>query len=296
MAKIDIEKIILLIFFVIILFLGMGVLFDHKIKHDFPFAYLASDTFQHQVRAEAIKDAGNFRYEAEYISKGFKNTVGMYPPALYHLAVILSYTAGIEVYDAIYFIVMFFAIIASFVMYFIIKDFNRTVALISLPISMLIFSFPASTGFLWGHWPSVLSQSFLVFFFWSIMRINMKYGYIIAAVALSATALTHTSETIFAFIFLALFFAIKLIVKKLNKNDIKNIVLSLMIFFIISFYYLIIFQNTWGQGQVYSFDIQPVWEGNPGFYIAGFGLLLIPMILGLIFSIPKLKKIQVSII
>ncbi|MCH8908247.1 MAG: hypothetical protein IH840_14260 [Candidatus Heimdallarchaeota archaeon] len=38
---------------------------------------------------------------------------------------------------------------------------------------------------------------------------NMKQGYILAALALSATALTHTSETIFAFIFLALFFAIK---------------------------------------------------------------------------------------
>ena len=124
----------------------------------------------------------------------------------------------------------------------------------------------------------------------------MKQGYILAALALSATALTHTSETIFAFIFLALFFAIKLIVKKLNKNDIKNMALSFMIFFIISFYYLVIFQNTWAKGQIYSFAVQPVWEGNPGFYIAGFGLLLIPMILGFIFSTSKLKNLHISII
>ena len=128
--KVDLEKIILLCFFVAILFLGPGVLFDHKIKHDFPFAYMASDAFQHQVRAEAIKDMGNFRYEAVYISSGLEGTVGRYPPALYHLAVILSYSAGIEVYDSIYFIVTFFAIIAAFIMYFIIRNFNKTVALI----------------------------------------------------------------------------------------------------------------------------------------------------------------------
>ena len=296
MTKIDIEKIILAIFFLVILFLGPGVLFDHKIKHDFPFAYGASDAFQHQIRAEAIKDMGNFRYEASYISKGFEGTVGVYPPALYHLAAILSYAAGIEVYDAIYFIVTFFAIIAALIVYFIIKNFNKTVALLSLPLSMLIFSFPASIGFLWGHWPSLLSQSFLVLFFWSIMRIDMKHGYILTALSLSATALTHTSETIFAFIFLALFFATKLIVKKINKNDIKNIILSLIVFFIISSYYLIIFQNTWAKGQPYSFAVQPIWEGNPGFYIAGFGLLLIPMVLGLIFSFPKLKDFHASLI
>ena len=114
MAKIDLEKIILLIFFAILLSLGPGVLFDHKIRHDFPFAYFASDAFQHQVRAEAIKDMGNFRYEAAYISKGVENVAGRYPPVLYHLAVVLSYAAGIEPYDSIYFILIFFAVISGF--------------------------------------------------------------------------------------------------------------------------------------------------------------------------------------
>jgi len=296
MTKINLEKIILSIFFIVVLFLGPGVLFGHKIAHDFPFAYSASDAFQHQVRAEAIKDMGNFRYEASYISSGIEGTVGRYPPIMYHIAVVFSHFSGIEVYDAIYFIVVFFAIIAGFIMYLIIRDFNKTVALISLPLSMLIFSFPISIGFLWGHWPSILSQSFLVLFFWCIMKKDMKYSYILIALSLSATALTHTSETIFAFIFLALFFAIKLVVKKLNKNDIKNMVLSLIIFFIISIYYLLIFQNTWARGQPYSFAVQPIWEGNPGFYIAGFGLLLIPMIIGFIFSMSKLKSLHISII
>ncbi len=278
------------------LFLGPGVLFDHRIKHDFPFAYGASDAFQHQVRAEAIKDAGNFRYEATYISKGFENVVGRYPPIMYHLAVILSYSSGIETYDSIYFMITFFAIIASFMMYLIIRDFNKTVALFSLPLSILVFSYPPSIGFLWGHWPSVFSQSFLLLFFWSIMRINLEKSFLIIAISLSAVALTHTAGAIFGLLFLALFFGIKFLVKKLDKNDIKNMAFSFFIFFVITFNFIVIFLNTWAKAQPYAFSIDPVWEGNPGFYIMGFGLLLIPMIIGLIFSMSKLKNLHVSLI
>ena len=294
-AKIDLEKIILAVFFTLILFLGPGTLFDHKIKHDFPFAYFASDAFQHQIRAEGIKDMGNFRYESTYISKGLENVVGRYPPALYHIAVIISYASGIETYDSIYFAVTFFAIIAALVMYFIIRNFNKTVALLSLPLSILIFSHPLAIGFLWGHWPSLLAQSFMVVFFWSIMQINLEKSFIIIALLLAAIALTHTSELIFAFIFLALFFGAKLMVKKLSKNDIKTIFRSSIIFAIISFYYLVIFYNTWMSGDTYSFVVEQVWNSNPGFYIAGFGLLLMPMILGMLFSLSKLKELHVSI-
>lgn len=295
-AKIDLEKIILAAFFTLILLLGPGALLDHKIKHDFPFAYSASDAFQHQVRAEAIKDTGNFRYEAAYISKGLENVVGRYPPALYHIAVIISYASGIETYDSIYFAVAFFAIMASLVMYFIIREFNKAVAMLSLPLTMIIFSHPAAIGFLWGHWPSVLAQSFLILFFWSVMRMDLNKSFLIMALLLSAVALAHTSELVFAFIFLALFFGAKLSAKKLSKNDIKTLSLSLIIFSIISFYYLVIFYNTWMSGDTYSFVVEQVWAGNPGFYIAGFGLLLIPMIFGMLFSLSKLKELHVSVI
>lgn len=294
--KLDLEKAALIVFFAVFLFIGPGALFDHRIKHDFPYAYFSSDSFQHQTRAEAIKDAGNFRYEAPYIIKGFKDAVGIYPPAIYHLAAVLSYSAGIEVYDSIYFLVVFFAIIASCIMYLVIRNFNKTVALLSLPMSLLILSSPPATGFLWGHWPSVLSQSFLIFFFWSIIRIDLDKSWIIIAVAMSAVFLTHTSEAIFAILFLAMFFGAKLIGKSLSKQDIRGIALSFGAFFALSFYYIVIFLNTWAKAQPFSFAVEPVWNGNPGFYIAGFGLLLIPIVFGLIFSLPKLKEAHVSVI
>jgi len=264
--------------------------------HVFPYGYYASDTFQHQVRADAIKDAGNFRNEAFYISKGAENIVGHYPPLIYHISIIFSYAAGIEAYDAIYFIVFFFAIVGITIMYLIIKDFNRHIALISLPLAIIMFTYPLLIGFTWGHWPSVLAQSFLIVFAWCLMKIELKHSFVLISIAFSSVLLTHTSEGVFAFIFMALFFAARFIAKKLNRAEIKNIAIAMSISFIASVYYVIIFMNTWSRTQPYTFLIEPLWDGNPGFYIANFGIILIFIIAGIIFSSFKLKEMHTSII
>jgi hypothetical protein len=296
MTKLNLEKIILLVFFSVMLLIGPGVLFDHKIKHDFPFGYGASDAFQHQTRAESIKDMGNFKYEAAYISKGFENAIGRYPPALYHIAVILSYASGLEVYDSIYFLVIFFAIIASTIMFFVIKNFNKSVALLSLPLSLLIFTYPVSMGLYWGHWPSLLAQSFMVLLFWAVMRINLSYSWALIGISLSAIALTHTSENVFAVLFIGILFLIKLIARKLEWKETKDMIYAVILFLAASFYYLVIFNNTWAKGDSYSFFVKPIWEGNPGFYISMFGLLLIPLALGFIVSLLKLKECNTALI
>ena len=156
------ENSYLVLIFSALLLIGNANLWDYKLSHEFPYGYLASDAFQHQARAEAIKDAGNFRFEANYISHGFENAVGRYPPIIYHLAVIFSYLTKLEVYDSIYFIVFFLASLSAIIMYFVIKGLNKNVALLSLPLSLLIFSSPNYIGFTWGHWPSMLGQFFLI--------------------------------------------------------------------------------------------------------------------------------------
>lgn len=309
--KLDLEKIFLVIFLAILLFIGPGALFDHRIKHDFPYNYLSSDAFQHQVRAEAIKDAGNFRYEAVYISLGLDGIIGRYPPALYHLSVILSYAAGLETYDSIYFVVYFFVIIAVFVMYLLVRRLNKNVALIALPLAIIMVSpqlyinqndsllktnFGVNTGFAYGHWPSLLAQSFLIAFVWWVMNSDLEKPYIPTTIILSAIIFSHTSEAIFAMIFLVIFFVVKFISKNLKKEEIKNIVIALLISFIISVYYLIIFLNTWAKSETYSFVVEPLWKGNPGVYIMSFGFLVVFIAAGIVFSLFKFKDIHISLI
>lgn len=294
--KLNLENAILAIFFGFLLFISIGALWNHSLKHDFPYGYFASDAFQHQIRGEAIKDAGNFRHEAPYISLGFENIVGRYPPLLYHLAAIFSYAAGLEIYDAVYFIVFFFAIMAILAMHFIIKNFNRNVALISLPLSMLIFSHPNSIGFLWGHWPSVLAQSFLIPFFWFFARLDLERSYVFAGIIFSAVILAHTSEGIFGFMFVIIYFAVKLISKAFSKKEAKCIMASMAIAFLLSAWYLVIFKYTWGYGEIYQFLAEPLWNDNPGFYIMGFGFALLFILAGILLALYKFRAMHTAFI
>ncbi len=309
--KLELDKFVLILFFAVLLFIGPGVIFDHRVMHEFPYGYFASDTFQHQVRAEAIKDAGNFRYEAPYISLGFEKAIGRYPPIIYHLSAIFSYSAGLEVYDSIYFLVLFFSITGALMMYLIVKDFNKNVAIISLPLSILILSAPLyinngdslvkantvfSIGFTWGHWPSLLGQFFLIALAWCVMRMDLRKYYIPMAIIFSSIALTHTSEAVFALIFIGLFFVIKLLSRNLKKDEAKGIVFAIIISFFLSFYYLMIFIHTWANAQPYSFLVESIWQGNPGFYMISFGMLLLFIAAGIAFSLFKLKDMHVSLI
>lgn len=296
MGKLNIEAIVLAIFFALFLFLGPGNLFGHEIRHDFPYAYFASDTFQHQTRAEWVKDAGNFKYEAPYISRGFENTVGRYPPVLYHLAVIMSNASGLEVYDAIYLIVFLFAGMGAMAMYLLIKDFNQGVAFISLPLSLMAVTNAPLIGFTWGHWPSLLAQSFLIAFAWAISKSDLQKSYILIAVLFTSIALTHTSEAVFAMIFVALFFGLKLISRQLQKAQIINVSIAFALSLALASYYLIIFQNTWAIAQPFAFGIEPVWQGNPGFYMIDFGILLVLILIGILLSLFRLKEMHASVI
>lgn len=287
--KLDIEKIFLALFFGLFLFLGNGFLFDHRLAHEYPYAYLASDAFQHQVRAESIKDAGSYRNEASYIVMGVENAIGYYPPVLYHLSVVLSYLTGLEVYDTIYFLIFFFAGAASLVMYTVIRQFNRNVAIISLPISLLVFSGGLYTGFTWGHWPAIVSQLFLVCVIWYTSRINIDKSYLFLGIFLSAAVMTHTSEALFAGLYLILFFAASWAAGKISFSTIKNLAFGGAISFAAAFYYLIIFRYVWMPRQPFEFAVGRAWD-NPTMYLGDFKLLLFFMIAGAVISLFFIRK------
>ena len=128
------------LFITLFLYLGMGNLLDHRIAHEFPYAHLASDAFQHQNRAESIKQMGNYRYEAPYVAAGFKDSVIFYMPAMYHMSVLLSHMSGLETHDTNYFLVFLAFTLSILLVYFLIRRFNSKVALLSLPLAFVIFT------------------------------------------------------------------------------------------------------------------------------------------------------------
>jgi len=294
-AKLDFEKIFLFLVFFLLLWLGLGPLWDHRIKHDFPYGYMASDTFQHQIRAESIKDAGNYRQEAFYIIKGFHDVIGYYPPLIYHIGIIFSYLAGLEVYDGAYFVIFLLAIFAVLLMYYVIKHFHQITAILAMPLTILIFTFPIYIAFTWGHWPAIAAGLFVIASIWAIQRFELNKAYILLAVFFSGVIYTHTSEAIFVFLFIFVYLLLKFVFKKLEWTEVKHFLFAGILAFIISLYSLLIFIRVWGVAQPYKFSSYPVWEGTPGFYFSNFGIILqIIILIGMILALFVIAKKNIN--
>jgi len=280
-GKISIEIIYIAIVFSFLLFLGLGNLWNHQIKHEFPYAYFASDAFQHQTRAEGIKEAGSYKNEPFYNVFGVKDVVGYYPPVLYHLAVILSHLSGLEVYDTIYFLPFFFAALSAIIIYFVIRKLSIGSAILAMPLAVLLFYKGAYTGFTWGVWPSLISQFFLVAFFWSIANIDIEKSSFLFAILLSAVIMSHTSEAFFAGFMLTAYFTFRMIKKTATKDLIKKILIGALLTLIISSFYLVIFRGIWMERQPYSYSVIKEW-GSPTLFIADFKILILFFAVGLI--------------
>ncbi len=294
MAKIKniLVGLFLILIFSTLLWTSIATLWDHRLKHDFPYGYMASDTFQHQVRVESIKLMGNYKFEAPYIVAGYTDNPGFYMPIMYHLGAILSYLTGLETYDISYLMLFIFGSLTPLMFYVIIKRFNTKVAILALPFSILLFSRAPYTGFTWGHWPTIISHFFLIAFCFLVINMNLDKSYILFAVLLSGMFMTHSSEAAYGIFFVFLFFGVNFIIyKKIEFSKLKKLALGMLIFFVLSFYYLIVFKNTWlAISGGHTFSVMPRWEGSIAFYLPDFGILLVFLVIGAIASLLFIKK------
>jgi len=259
--KLDLEKAVIVGFFVLMLWLGLGTFWNHELAHDFPFGYSAADSYQHQVRAEWVKQQGNYAFEAPEIVTGFQDVVGYYMPGASHLAAIFSYTSGLESYDALYFMVFFVAVLSVLVMYYALRKFNKHVAMLSLPITTLVFVQTFYIGIILGQWPFTFGTLFLVGSFWAITQLELPRSMLLLALFISSVALTHTSELVFVVGLVGVAALIALLSK--NVRELKILIGAGVITVVVSIYYLVIFSFTWGKQFGYRFFVEHVNGGYP---------------------------------
>jgi len=295
------EYTFLIFLFSMLIWTGVGTLWDKQLSHDYPYAHLASDAFQHQVRVESIKQMGNYRYEAPYIAGGFTDAIGFYPPVMYHLAVIFSHTSGLESYDALYFMIFFVMAVASLVMYLIIKKFNQNVAIISSALFFLLFATKAAgpgpySGFTWGVWPAYIGNFFLIAIFWVMTNFELKKSYVLLAILISGSIHAHTAEFLISIMFIILFIGIKFLYKKFDWKDLKKLSIAAIITLVVSFYYLIIFKFVYVDTQISDLSITKT-TGDPTIYLPDFGIILVVLVIGLLFaSLLMFKKFRMPLI
>ncbi|MEK6967025.1 MAG: hypothetical protein AABX51_00155 [Nanoarchaeota archaeon] len=276
--RIEPEYIFLFVVFTALLFFGLGNLWGHKLSNPAPTGYHASDAFQHQTRALAIKDVGTYVYEPPWIVAGYTDIIGFYPPGLYYLSIALSFVSGLEVYDTIYFAAFLFGILGALTFYHIIKKFNKPVALMSLPLSILIFTGISMVGFTWGAIPSLTAQVLMILTMWVLANVDLKLSWLFLGIALSATVLTHSSELVIAGGFMLFYFIVTLgihfILKQSKLIQARNMILGGIVFITISWYFILIAQLVWA--KLYPFDPRDVWITHGGypdiFNLSNFGV------------------------
>lgn len=257
--KVKTEPILLTTFFVLLLWLGLGTYWDHTLSHSHPTGYAAADAYQHQVRAEWVAQEG-YAYEAPYTVGGFENVVGYYMPTTSHLAALLSSSSGLPSWDALFVIVHGVAILSALVMYFVIRLYNRDVALLSLPLMFLIIMRTFYGGLLLGQWPFIVGALFLISTMWALSRIKEQRGVFIAGTFMGAIVLSHTSELVFilGLIGIALF----LTFSSKDWTGFTRLIAAGAFAAAISIYYFYIFTFTWGKQFGYDFYVE---HSNPGY-------------------------------
>lgn len=273
-----------LLFCIFLAYAGMAAAMNYQLKHAFPYGFSASDAFGEIAYTEGIKDSGNYRHLPYYVRAGFGDTLGFHMPISNHIFAIFSFASGLPVWDSLMVMGFFYSILGVLVMYLIIRNFNRNVALLSLPLSVFLYIRNFSIVYTWGIWDLVMATSLLLSAVWLLSNTQIKFWHLLFAVLASGTALTHITEAFFLFVFTLLFFIIRLIRKKSSLAEIKQLITGSILALILSFYYLVIFKVGYAAGGIgNSIKYQaPEWYDV---VFSQFGWFQIIILIGLIVSL-----------
>jgi hypothetical protein len=288
--KKEIEIGLLVIFVAVVILVRQAQPWGHTLSHNYPAFYNANDNFLNgYVTPEYVERIGNFRYMPPQVVLGYEDVVGYYPVMHSHLSAIFSLVSGLETYDATYIVVMILFISTTLLMYFIIKETNYELAIISLPFMLGIYHFSFEVAHAFGLWLFLIGASFMIGIIWCSTRLNEKWIFIPLALLLTANTLAHMPEMIFGLGFLGLLLAIKYLEKrKIELELIRNLTLGLLIFILLSGYYLIIFKNTWMKYMSFKMVVmkEPPFAPSWGVHFDSFGtfqwLLYAGILLGLL--------------
>jgi hypothetical protein len=286
-----VEAAIIVLFVIIFLSVHVGRVWDYKIEHEYPYYFNANDNFFHSELSDYVKEKGNYDTSPYYVFGGYTDVEGYLPPLLYHLSAGVSLLAGMETYDTTYMVTIMLTVFAALLIFFSIRRVNEKLALLSLPFMIGIFAMPFEIPYAWGLWIFLMGAVFFMSVVWYLTAEKPKYSFLILAVLLSGAAFGHASELIFSIGLIAVYLVIiYFITKKLDQQDVRMIIISLIIFGVISAYYLLIFYFTYMTIQPFTLSVMeaPVFAPNFPVNMDTFGYIQYLLILGLLVAIISL--------
>jgi hypothetical protein len=241
-----IEIIFLIIIFGGLLYIGPGEVFQHKLSHDKPVQFGATDGFLYVMLTSYVADSGNFRNLPEYHA-GMPGISTYHPPILMHISAAFSYLSGLPAHDSLALIMALMILFGAFVIYWLIKDFNKGVAFVSAALFVFLYVMNFIIGYVWGEALLHAGTFFLIALFFLVSKPALKHWWVPTGLLIAGTINSHTSETIFWYGFVVFFLAVKWLSGSLTRPElkswVKNIIFASILAVLISANYLLIFYN-----------------------------------------------------
>ncbi len=246
--KLNFEYAFLALYVAAFLATGLGV-FEGRLAHQYPVGYFASDAFFHQSEATWLKEQGVIRYALPGMEGGRKDVYDIHPPFMFEASGVLSYATGLEVYDAIYLLTIILLLLLGLLIYLIVRLYSINVAILSLPVTLLVFTPPFSQAVNFGQWLFIAGALFMVAAFWAIAFFGERHAWILLALFMSATAIAHQPELLFGGLFMAIYLAVKS-VRARTLWKWKEAALAAAVTLALSAYSLNLFRLTWLQTYI----------------------------------------------
>ncbi|MEK6887264.1 MAG: hypothetical protein AABW88_05540 [Nanoarchaeota archaeon] len=215
-------ELVLIVIFAVILLKFISVFDGGLLAHPAPYNHLAGDMFNIDVYADFVKYENDLTTLPFYLTQGIKNVVNIFSMTGPIITAQLSQFTGIESYDFTMHISLLFIILSTAIIYIFLRKIDSKLALLSLPLSLLVFKWPFQYAITWGMHMSNVNMIFIVVSLSCLFYLDKKYIFIVLGIMNGAGFLSHARETLMFNTGVALYFLVRLIKEKILINLVKN--------------------------------------------------------------------------
>lgn len=221
LRKIKIEWVLFAIF-IIVLLKFMAVFDGGLLLHEAPYNYAAGDMFTFAVYADFARFENDLTRVPTYISQGITGVVTSFSMIGSIIAAELAQFIGAESYDFIIHLSLVFIVLSILIIFEFLRKIDVRLAVLSLPLSLLVFKWPFQYTITWGMQISNINMIFVVISLFCLLYLNKRYMFIVLGIMNGAGFLAHARETLMFNTAVALYFLVRFIKEKIPQEIIKN--------------------------------------------------------------------------
>jgi hypothetical protein len=257
-----IEVVFLAVLFGLLVFIGPGEVFQHQLVHNKPVYFGAGDGYLYAMFSNWVYDQGDFRHNPPYGSASFTDSIAYHPPMLPQVSAAFAHLSGLHGHDALPLLMALFVIAGAFMMYWLIRGYNRTVALLASALFVFLYVDRFIIGYVWGQALLHMGTFFLIALFFLVSKPELKYWWVPAGILIAGTINAHTSETVFFYGFGVFFLVTKLVLRQLTMQDVRwwvrQLVFATLLAMLLSFNFLTIFYHGYYQTSATEITFKPM--------------------------------------